>query len=313
MKIRKNVIAAALAAALICTLFTGCGSGSKTNASYEAVMGETMPAVTVAPMEGSIDYKGESISGDMGSTDLPENRKWIVNVTVSTETENLDDMLQKLTDRIAQAGGYTERQSVNNGGYYVGSYSRYAELTVRVPAENVDAFLNEMSGISNVTSSRKELDDITLTYVATESRVKALETEQTRLLELLEQAESLYDVLSIEDRLTDVRYELENVASQLRVLSNRVDYATVYLSIREVRTFTPVAERNMFQRIGDGFTENLHDVGEFLENFVVWFVSSLPTLVLIAAVATAVAVPILRTGKKRKAGKAKPETNPEQK
>ena len=66
-------------------------------------------------------------------------------------------------------------------------------------------------------------ENVTLQYVSTESRVKALETEQTRLLELLENAETMEDLLTIEARLTDVRWELENYASQLRVLDNQVN------------------------------------------------------------------------------------------
>ena len=68
---------------------------------------------------------------------------------------------------------------------------------------------------------------------------KALETEQDRLLELMEQAETTEDLLAIESRLTDVRYQLESAASQLKLYDSLVSYSTVYLTVEEVQKLTP--------------------------------------------------------------------------
>ena len=68
--------------------------------------------------------------------------------------------------------------------------------------------------------------------------MNALLAEEARLVELMAQAETMTDLLQIEQRLTDVRYELEDITSQMRILENQVDYATIYLNIEEVRDFT---------------------------------------------------------------------------
>ena len=65
------------------------------------------------------------------------------------------------------------------------------------------------------------MDDVTLRYVDVDSHKKALETEQERLLALLEKAENVEDIITIENRLSDVRYELENYESQIRLLDNQ--------------------------------------------------------------------------------------------
>mgnify|MGYP002226154573 CR=1 FL=1 len=83
---------------------------------------------------------------------------------------------------------------------------------------------------------------MTLTYVDLQSHRDALQTEQERLLQLLEQAESIEDIITIEQRLSDVRYQLESMESQLRSYDNQVDYSTVYLYIDEVEVYTPVEE-----------------------------------------------------------------------
>ena len=69
---------------------------------------------------------------------------------------------------------------------------------------------------------------MTLQYVDLESHKKALTTEQDRLIELMEQAETVEDIITIEGRLSEVRYQLESMESQLRTYDNKIDYSTVY-------------------------------------------------------------------------------------
>ena len=148
-------------------------------------------------------------------------------------------------------------------------------------------FTQAVSGIANVVSTNISRDDITLQYVDTESRVTALKTEESRLLELLAQAETMSDLLEIEARLSDVRYELENYASRLRVYDNQVDYATIYLFISEVQEYTPVAEKTVRERIRDGFKSSIEGVTEGFVDFFVWVIASSPYLVVWAVVIAA--------------------------
>jgi len=122
------------------------------------------------------------------------------------------------------------------------------------------------------------------------------------------------DLLEIEARLTDVRYELENVTSQLLVLANKVDYATVYLYISQVKVYTEVEEQTVWQRISSGFKQNLEDIKVGLEDFFVWLVTYSPQLIVLSIVAVVVILLLRRRGKKRREQMAKifPPQNPEQ-
>ena len=236
-----------------------------------------------------------------GGAALPENRKLIQTVRMTVETNDLDTLMGTLNAQIGTLSGYVENQYVYNGSSYRGSRIRNAELTVRIPADSVSAFVDQVSGAANVISSNKSVDDVTLSYVATESRMNALKTEETRLLELLAQAETMDDLLTIESRLTDVRTELERVTSTLRVYDNQVDYATVYLTISEVTEYTVVEEApaTMGQRIASGFKSTLRDIGEGAEDFCVYVVVNLPYILFWAAVLTVVIL-LLRKRKKKK-------------
>ena len=155
-------------------------------------------------------------------------------------------------------------------------------------------------------------DDVTLQYVDTESRIKALQVEQERLLELLSKAETMADLLEIEARLTDVRYELERYTANLRGLDNKVNYATVSLNIRQVRVLTEPEPETLWQRISRGFGDNLEDIGEDLTDFVVWLVVYSPQLILIAAVVIAIALLLRRKIRIRRKKEIPPETREEQ-
>lgn len=283
---------------------TACGVGTGMNTSVSMKAEAPMAA---APMEEmAMDNALSAGAAEPSSSALPENRKWIITVYMEAETEDLDTAIAGVDEHITAMGGYVEDQRIYNGSSYSSHRYRNANLTIRIPDENVDSFTEEVSGVANVISKEKNLEDITLTYTATESRMKALQTEEARLLELLAEAETMADLLEIEARLTDVRYELENVTSQLRLYNNQVDFATIYLSLNEVQEYTPVEEPTLWQRISGGFKDSLEGVGEGFVDVFVWLIVSSPYLAVFAVLAI-IAVLIIRKFPKRKT-KSNPKT-----
>ena len=308
----KKYLSLILSLVLLAAALTGCGGSTSSAASYDRGVAE-YAAEAPAAMDAAEGAALKSETAGTGSASLPQNRKWIVTVNLTAETEDLDALRAALDAKIAGLNGYVESQNVYNGSSYQ-SDRRYrsANLTIRVPAEQVDAFLQDVEGIANIVRQNKSIQDITLSYVATESRLKALETEEARLLELLAQAQTMTDLLEIEQRLAEVRYELENYSSQKRLYDNQVDYATVYLAIEEVREFTPVEEPTLWERIRKGFTNNLKGVGEDLLDILVWFIVCLPYLVVLAVVITLVVLIIKRIRRRRQAKKAAKQKKPEE-
>lgn len=317
MKLRK-LTALLLAFAMTALLLTGCGASSNSMAMDQAMPEAAAPMEAPAMEEMKYDagdaIYSTSASGNTSAA-VQTGQKLIRKVHIDAETEDLEILLGSLTSQINSLGGYIEQQELHNGSSYSSYRHRSANLTIRIPAGNLDSFIGQVKDVSNVVSYNESQDDVTLTYVSTESRIKALETEQERLLELLPKAENMSDLLEIEARLTDVRYELENVTSQLRVLANKVDYATVYLYISQVKVYTEVEEQTVWQRIGSGFKQNLEDIGEDMENFFVWFVTYSPQLIVFALVAAVVIALLRRRSQKRKAQWEKrmtPPRNPDQ-
>ena len=277
---KKKLLSVLLTLALILGLFTGCGASSKAPqaADFAVVKEEAMEAEAPVMMNTAAGSLTED--GATGSNALPEGRKWVITVNLYAETDDLDTMTAELDKHINALGGYVEDQRIHNGSSYSARRYRNAYMTIRIPAADVDKFTEKVSGIANVVSKETTRKDITLNYVSTESRLTALKVEEERLLELLEQAETMADLLEIEARLTDVRYELENYGSRLRLYDNQVDYATIYLDIEEVQEYTPVAEPTFWERISQGFADSLEGLWESLQDLAVMIVTASPFLVV---------------------------------
>lgn len=302
----KKWMVGALAAAVVAGSLAGCGQkASMQKERYESVNNavyemEETGAYDSAPMALSANQR--SAAAGSASQPLPQNRKWVITMNLTAETGDLDAALDAVLAKVSQMEGYVESQSVSGGSAGSGRH-RYANLTLRIPANVVDGFVEEVAGLTNLVSSSRNVQDITLTYSDTAGRVTALETEQARLLGLMEQAENMSDLLEIEARLTEVRYQLENYASTLRLYDNQVDYATVSLYISEVEKYTPVEEPGFWQKITSGLADSIVNLGETIVAFITWLIIDLPYLAVIALVVWLITALTKRSLRKRKAKK----------
>jgi hypothetical protein len=301
----KKILSVILALLLILSLLAGCGAKSN------GAPNEMADGITGGSGGSFIQESATSKpSTERGDDPLPESQKLVRKIWLDAETENLDDLLGQVEQRIGELSGYVEQREVYNGSNYTGNRRyRYANLTIRIPADQLDSFVDRISEVSNITSTNETTENITLSYVATQSRITALEIEQTRLLELLAKAETMADLLKIESQLTDVRTELEEVTSQLRLYDNMVEYGTLYLNISEVVEFTVTEEpETIWDRIGSGFMESLKDLGNFFTELFVFVVVGLPYIVIIGIVVTA-AILLLRFRKKKAKKAEQTDTN----
>ena len=294
----KKILAVLLAMSL---LLAGCGATSK------AAMGSNGYAVAETAAANQSYELGEGETET--AAQLPQGRKFIITMDLDAEAEDLNGALAAISEKLTALDGYMESQNIYNGSAYSGRRYRHANLTLRVPAERLDEFTAAVDAISNVVSSSRDTDDVTLQYVDTESRVKALETERDRLLELMEQAETMSDLLEIESRLTDVRGELEQYASRLKVLDNQIDYATVNLSLSEVTEYTPVAEKTRLEKIRDGFVDSMKGVWNLLLDCVSFVLMNIPYILVFGLILWGIIALVKRNRKKHP---KKPKETPEQ-
>lgn len=284
---------------------TACGSGSKSSMVAEATAAYTEAAAeTVSNTSMTYDsasQKSESGSGGelemdaSGTPLLPEGRKLIRNITMQVETEEFDKMISGINAKLSEAGGYIEQSDISGTSlnYRGEPVPRYGNITARIPNDKLDRFVGAVSDSGNVTNKSESTQDVTLQYSDVESRKKSLEIEQERIWQFLEKAESIDTVITLEQRLSDIRYQLESMESQLRLYDNQVDYSTVYLSISEVTAYTPVTPETAGARIKNGLAKNFESIVTALTNLLILFITTCPFWIPLALLA-AIVISIVR-------------------
>lgn len=301
---------------LLGMMAAGCGVASKSAATETVVQDNCSEAAyatdniysTEAMPEAAAGYTEEGgISASVVQVQDVQ-RKLIRDVNLEVETETFEELLSVVGEKTRNLGGYIEESYTYNGSNYYGKGTRNANLTIRIPAEKLDEFLSAVAEVSNVISRNESVTDVTLEYVDMESHKKVLLAEQERLLELLEKAETIEDIISLESRLSQVRYQIESMEAQLRTMDNRVNYSTVYLYINEVAKLTPVKEQTVWEKISTGFASSLYNVGEGFVNFGIGFIIFLPYLlvwVIIIAVVTLLLKLLIKCAVKKRQKKIK--------
>lgn len=261
------------------------------NGSYKSEMGM---AETIAYMEEAEMDAGSSLTTSAGIDPVADlGRKLIRTIHMDVETEDFDVLIEKLNQQISALAGYVEQSDISGKSIQNDYSRRRAYMTVRIPSTKLNQFVDSVEDNGNVTNKSETTTDVTLQYSDLESRKKSLTIEQDRIWALLEKADTLESVIALEERLSEIRYELEAMESKLRLYDNQVDYSTVYINIEEVKTYTPTAPLTIGERIEKGFTRNVENMKNSAIDFIVWAASSTPILIPLLAVVIA-AVLILR-------------------
>lgn len=303
-------------------LSAGCGKGGK---NYSTSAGDSKSDSSSAyGSEGGLEGSGEIMEevsddalkteGEMDASDAvrvsdSQNEKLIYTYRYSVETKVFDTFVQTMMEQVQKLGGYVEHSETN--GSAGESSGRKASMTLRIPAEQMNQLLSLVKEESNVVYDSVSSENVTLRYVDMESHVRALRTEQKTLLRLIEKAEKIEDVIALQSQLTQVRYEIESYESQLRTMDNLVSYSTLYLDITEVRRTTTVTDQktSFTDEITARFSDNLYAVGQWLRNFMIGLIGSLPVLVPLALVLT-LAVYLLRKWGKHQRSQRPPRNIP---
>lgn len=310
---KKKVLACVLSGILAVSIF---GCGSKSMMATESAVADSAAYDDMA-YDSGYDTTEEASAEEAGSGAVTSenaieevqetDRKLIRNVNLSLQTKEFDTVLENMSQKVKDLGGYIQDSSVwgSSSDY---SSSRSASYTLRIPSDKLDEFIDVVETLGNVTYKNESVDDVTLRYVDVDSHKKALETEQERLLALLEKAENVEDIITIENRLSDVRYELENYESQIRLLDNQIDYSTVYVDISEVSRVTDTGKQGFFEEVASRFSDSVYVVLMGLRGFAIGILGSLPILV-VWGVILAVVVILLRKFVFKKSKKNKKNTD----
>lgn len=260
-------------------------------------------AVNSAAATGAVAENG----GEQAPTENPD--KIIYSADATVETTDFDGSLAGLEALVAEYGGWVESSSINGANYYnmargrVSTRSAYYSL--RIPSQHFDALMSGLSTLGNVPYSHTYTENITAQYYDTEARLTAYETQEARLLEMLEIAESVEDIIAIEEKLTELRYKIESLQTSLRNWDRQVSYSSVYINLEEVEEYTPeaIVRPSYGEKLVEALEGGIAELVGFIGDLFIWFVTALPSLIVIGTLAVVLVVLIKRRKNKKKAGK----------
>lgn len=276
---------------------------SKSEAPMEM---ESVNASSTSGIKYGNDGFGLTDRGGAGETELynTESEKLIRTVSMQLQTKEFETLLTYLEGRVAELGGYVQSSQIYGNGMDTYGY-RSASMTLRIPQSKLDSFVSGVSENATVVRKSENAENKTLEYADTEARLKSLQIEQERFLALLEKADTVENIIVLEQHLTELRYEIESYASTLKLIDNKVNFSTVTIDVSEVKRIVPVEQDpSLWTRMKDGFGDTWYEIKEGLADFSVWLVTNLLYLVIWAVIIVAAVVivkKVIKAGKIKRA------------
>ena len=145
--------------------------------------------------------------------------------------------------------------------------------------------MKDLEKDGQVVNSSINARNVSVTYATREASKKALEIEQSRLLEMMEKAESVEDMIRVEERLTEVERELNSEKSELSALDRDVNFSTIYISLQEVFEYSEkVVEVTYGERLRKAFGRAVDGFVSFWQELILFIVETFPFLIMLAIV-----------------------------
>lgn len=211
--------------------------------------------------------------------------KVIRNVSLDYETLDFTETTQYIRQTVARQGAFIEHSyetSYTPSGQTSRSY-RMIDYTLRVPTDQLDAFLTELEGVqAQKISEQRGTEDVTQFYRDTEARVRVLTSKEGRLTELLEQADTIEEIIQIESSLSETIAERESLQSQLDYYDDLIDYTVVRLTVTERARLT--GERgdqvSFLRRLQEALADSFFAFYFIMQDLFIGLIYALPYLII---------------------------------
>ena len=221
----------------------------------------------------------EATEANVNPAEISEKK--IRTVNMSLECKSMESAAKELKDKVKAQGGYIESEDYSAISQW--NDTKRMNFTIRLPKGNVDSFLDFLNGEGRILSKSENLQDVRLQYRDAKNHIKALETEQERILALMEKAETVDQLIALENRLTEIRYQLDSYNSEILDYDNKVDFSTIYLELQESidGKINQSGDYSFFDRVRDGFFRNLFEIRLFFSDLALFVLVFIPQILLV--------------------------------
>jgi len=312
----KRLVMVALGAIVLPLVLVACGGGDddddgvmvpQPGADGEAASLESKPPTFAADEDKAVrESAGGVPADDPGSGEPPLSsasleRKIIFHATLEMQAENVQGTFNEV-GRIARvAGGFIEQSSLFTQKDDEGEEQPYATLSLRIPSTQYQDVLADLRGLTGVEIKREEsgANEVTEQYTDLQSRLRNLERSESQYLALLERANSIQDILTVQERIDGVRLQIERIQGQLKVLDDLVDLATVNVSLQPIPPAKAEESKTGPQSPSEAFAD-AWDWSTDVARYLLAFGAGLAAVAIWLAIPAAVVLLAGRYGRRRK-------------
>jgi hypothetical protein len=170
---------------------------------------------------GSTDQTADE--ADLAPAQSSVDRKVVQNAALELKVEDVPQAYQDAAQVALDEGGLVLDSSLAPT-----QDKPEANLTLRVPAAAYEDALKKLSALAiHVDSQTSNAQDVTDQYTDLQARLRSAQAVEARYLDLLNKANTIDDILKVQDRLAPVRTEIEQIQGQINVMDNLSANATI--------------------------------------------------------------------------------------
>ena len=229
-----------------------------------------------------------------GTTDANGNKiklveeKLVYRCQLDIETKNYAEDKENLMKLISEYEGIIQNSNeYDSDDYWYSSDhvktrgTKTLNLQVRIPSEKYKEFIGTVGTIGKVKRNSQQVDNISYDYYNTQADIEQLKIQEQRLLEMMEQAYTIEDMITVEDRLSEVQNELSKLQTKLVGLDTDVAYSYVDIELEEVFEYSAaeVEKPGFFKRLGKEIVNGFKAMIQIFEDIILFVVGAVPRLI----------------------------------
>lgn len=278
------MLGATLLGAIVVLPLAGCSAGSGAIPLPDA---RDSGVSEIAPSDAG--SAGGFAGSSPGST--AAERSVIRSGSLSLEVPSPSVAAEDIAEIAEDLGGSVASQSISRRGGTASGGS----ITIRVPVDRFDDAFERLAAVGEVQREERDSIDVTAEHVDLKARVAALEASVARLTELMRGAATTSELLEAESALAARQQELDGLQAQLKALEGQVAQATIRVELAMPYVLASGGPDNFWDALLAGF----RSMGTFGLAAFIGLGFALPWLVVLAAIAVAVIVPLRRRARRR--------------
>jgi hypothetical protein len=165
-----------------------------------------------------------------GQTAAEVDQKIIKNGSLQMVVKSVSEGIDRIGALAGDKGGFVQNSSVTERG----DGTHYGQISVRVPAKDFETAMNEIQALAALVKNESASgQDVTEQYTDLESQLRNAQAQEQTYLRVLEKANTVEDILKVQQRLGDIRGTIESLQGRLKYLENVTSYSTISVSLEE--------------------------------------------------------------------------------